>query len=146
MFAPDPYFEPDVIVAQDLIEEIWLGTIVTAAPALMACHVPFMIDRAGRARGTLIGHVDRRNPQWQAIEATPEVLVTFLGPDAYVSPTWYGTRPRVPTWLYASVHVYGRPHIARCRSSSRRSGLAESLTVQTGRHFAQNGSRLGRVR
>lgn len=113
MFAPDPYFEPDVIVAQDLIEEIRLGTIVTAAPALMASHVPFMIDRARGARGTLIGHVDRRNPQWQAIEATPEVLVTFLGPDAYVSPTWYGTRPRVPTWLYASVHVYGRARMVQ---------------------------------
>ena len=109
MFAPAPYFEPDIAIAQALIEEIRLGTIVTGAPMLAASHVPFMVDRARGGRGTLVGHVDRRNPQWQAIAATSEVLVTFLGPDAYVSPTWYGSQPRVPTWLYAAVHVYGRP-------------------------------------
>jgi transcriptional regulator len=111
MHAPEPYLETDVGIAHDLIEQIRLGTIVTAAPTLLASHVPFMIDRTRGARGMLIGHVDRANPQWRAMADGTELLVTFLGPDAYVSPSWYGTGPRVPTWLYATVHVAGRPRL-----------------------------------
>jgi transcriptional regulator len=33
----------------------------------------------------------------------------FDGPHAYVSPSWYATSPAVPTWNYATVHVYGIP-------------------------------------
>jgi transcriptional regulator len=36
--------------------------------------------------------------------------VIFQGPHAYISPTWYKTKPAVPTWNYAVVHAYGIPH------------------------------------
>ena len=64
-------------------------------------HLPFMVDRPGSdprtgAGGRLIGHVDRRNAQWQDLQAHPGCLVTFLGPQAHVSPSWYGTRATCP--------------------------------------------------
>jgi transcriptional regulator len=37
--------------------------------------------------------------------------VTFLGPHAYISPSWYANPVTVPTWNYAAVHVYGVPVI-----------------------------------
>ena len=37
-----------------------------------------------------------------------EALVVFWGPHAYVSPSWYGAGPAVPTWNYAAVHAYGK--------------------------------------
>jgi transcriptional regulator len=38
-------------------------------------------------------------------------MVLFMGPDAYVSPTWYPSKLEhqkvVPTWNYIAVHAYG---------------------------------------
>lgn len=56
---------------------------------------------------TLLGHLARANPHWQAFAARPEVLLVFSGPDGYVSPTAYGYTPAVPTWNYAAVHLTG---------------------------------------
>ena len=40
-----------------------------------------------------------------------EALAIFMGPNAYVSPSWYETKQRdgkvVPTWNYVAVHAYG---------------------------------------
>jgi transcriptional regulator len=35
----------------------------------------------------------------------------FPGPHAYVSPSWYGQHPSVPTWNYVAVHAYGVPRL-----------------------------------
>ncbi|MBE7211627.1 MAG: FMN-binding negative transcriptional regulator, partial [Gluconacetobacter diazotrophicus] len=76
-------------------------------------HLPFLVDAAGAdpetGRGAVLtGHVDRRNAQWQALQRSPDCRVSFLGPQCHVSPSWYGTRPRAPTWLYVAVVVTGR--------------------------------------
>jgi transcriptional regulator len=51
-------------------------------------------------------HMAKSNPQWREF-FDDEVLVVFHGPHAYVSPTWYAEKVRVPTWNYAAVHAYG---------------------------------------
>ncbi|MBI2301132.1 MAG: FMN-binding negative transcriptional regulator, partial [Armatimonadetes bacterium] len=69
-----------------------------------------LLDRARGPHGTLRGHVARANPQ--ARQLTEAVaLAIFLGPHAYISPTWYQTRPAVPTWSYVTVHAYGTPRL-----------------------------------
>lgn len=73
---------------------------------LFSSHVPFLL---GNEDQSLICHIAKNNPQWKNI-AEQEVLVTFLGPHDYVSPSWY-TSPGVPTWNYQSVHIYGTPKI-----------------------------------
>jgi transcriptional regulator len=39
----------------------------------------------------------------------------FQGPQDYVTPSWYATKREtgkvVPTWNYATVHVWGRPRV-----------------------------------
>ena len=37
----------------------------------------------------------------------PAVLIVS-GPDAYISPDWYGVPDQVPTWNYVAVHLRGR--------------------------------------
>jgi transcriptional regulator len=41
----------------------------------------------------------------------PDALAVFLGPHAYVSPSWYPSKREhgkvVPTWNYLTVHAYG---------------------------------------
>ena len=67
-----------------------------------ASHLPFLI---ANDRKTLLCHLARQNPQWRSL-AEQQVLITFLGPHDYISPSWYDN-PGVPTWNYQAVHVYG---------------------------------------
>lgn len=55
------------------------------------------LEGGRRHRRPLTYASQRANPQWKAFEESPEVLVTFLGPNKHVSPSWYGTHPRAPS-------------------------------------------------
>lgn len=56
---------------------------------------------------TLLGHMNRANPHWEALKSGSAVLLVFTGPHAYVSPTVYDFTPAAPTWDFTSVHVHG---------------------------------------
>jgi transcriptional regulator len=79
-------------------------------PAMAASHLPLHL-RSTSDGWVLEGHLARANPHWQAMDGTEEFLVVFSGPHGYVSPTWYGTRPAVPTWNYAVIHAHGKPRV-----------------------------------
>ncbi len=119
MYIPASFKETDRDIAFALIEEIRLGSIISAAGRIEASLVAFLLDRDAGPSGRLIGHCARANPQWQALEQGGEVLVTFLGPNTHVSPSWYGTHPRAPTWLYVSVHVRGKVRTIHERAAMR---------------------------
>ncbi|NBO42730.1 MAG: FMN-binding negative transcriptional regulator, partial [Betaproteobacteria bacterium] len=53
----------------------------------------------------LLGHVAKGNPHAGFLRSRPLVLLTFMGPHAYMSPTVYPDLVRVPTWSYVAVHV-----------------------------------------
>ena len=73
--------------------------------------MPMLLDPELAPYGTLHGHIARSNPQWQRAAAGVHALAIFLGPDAYISPSWYATKQEtgkvVPTWNYVAIHVYG---------------------------------------
>lgn len=93
----------------EVIERHRFGTLITnAAEGMIASHLPFMIDMQRGEHGTLLAHMARANPQSAAIGGDAEALVLFLGPHAYISPSWYGDRATAPTWDYVAVHCYGR--------------------------------------
>lgn len=111
MLIPDEFRAARLEQSWSLIEAIRLATLFTGSSnGISASHAPLMLDRNRGPHGTLVGHLARRNPQLAAIEAADSVLAVFLGPHAYISPGWYGTQPRVPTWSYVAVH-------ARCRAT-----------------------------
>jgi transcriptional regulator len=94
-----------------------LGAFVRANPfatvvslldgALVATHVPVLLEGNAAPGGRLVGHFARANDHWRAFDGAAESLVIFAGPHAYVSPAWYNETPAVPTWNYAAVHIYG---------------------------------------
>lgn len=108
MYVPPSFREAEPGVAFDLVEEIRLGTLISAGRGIAASHLPFLVERASGAMGRLVGHCARPNPQWRGLRDAEEVLVTFLGPSTHVSPSWYRSHPRAPTWLYVAVHLRGR--------------------------------------
>lgn len=115
MYQP-PHFRDDTRTAQHgLIRTYPLGLLITGgADGLIANLIPFLLDETG-AHGTLRAHLARANPQWQALAEAQDCLVVFQGPQGYVTPDWYASKREhgrvVPTWNYATVHVWGRARV-----------------------------------
>jgi transcriptional regulator len=113
MYAPVQFREDSVPVLHDAIDAAGLATLVTVdANGLDASHIPMLLDRAAGPFGTLHGHLAKPNPQWKAAAPGAPALAIFLGPDAYVTPSWYATKQEtgkvVPTWNYVAIHAHGR--------------------------------------
>lgn len=66
-------------------------------------HIPFLLDGDGL---TAELHLTRSNPIARLGQTVP-ALIAVSGPDAYVSPDWYGIEDQVPTWNYVAVHLRG---------------------------------------
>jgi transcriptional regulator len=111
MYIPAAFAEADLKRLHEFIEQNSFGVLVSQVEGLpFASHLPFLLDRTAGARGTLVGHVARANPQWREA-AGQTALAIFAGPHAYVSPTWYEAEQVVPTWNYTAVHAYGRVEV-----------------------------------
>jgi transcriptional regulator len=108
VYTPPPFAKTDQETLFQAIEEYSFALLVSGAgESLVASHLPLLLDRKAGAHGTLVGHMARANPQWQAAAGQP-VLAVFSGPHVYISPTWYAAERTVPTWNYVAVHAYGR--------------------------------------
>ena len=88
-----------------------LASLVTAtSEGLIATPLPMILAECEGEYGTLYGHVAKANPQWK-MRPAGEAMAVFMGPDAYVTPSWYMTKQEngkvVPTWNYVAVHAYG---------------------------------------
>lgn len=86
------------------------GVLNLAGPdGLLASHLPFFVNDQGTR---LIAHIVRSNPIHLALKTASakglEALMVVSGPDAYISPDWYGIDDQVPTWNYVAVHLRGR--------------------------------------
>ena len=116
MYIP-PSFAADEDQVRRLFDECPVADLVTVtADGLLASFLPVLYQPAAAhpaagERGSVLGHLARANPQWQA-PVEGEALVILHGPNAYVSPSWYPSKAEhgrvVPTWDYAVAHVYGR--------------------------------------
>jgi len=120
MYVPRSFRQDDVSRLHDFIRSHSFGTLFShGADGPFATHLPFLLDPGPGEYGTLIAHVARANPHWRSQPET-EVLVTFLGPHAYISPAWYADPVTVPTWNYAAVHASGPAHTFVERDRLRR--------------------------
>jgi transcriptional regulator len=140
MYQPPAFREDRIEVQHELIRAHPLGLLITAGPGgLIANPFPFLLDPEGSEKGTLRLHIARANPQWRELEAVEECLVVFQGPQDYVTPSWYATKREtgkvVPTWNYATVHAWGRPHVMNDDAWLRRQ-IAD-LTLSRESHRAE---------
>ncbi|KSV76730.1 FMN-binding negative transcriptional regulator [Sinorhizobium sp. Sb3] len=111
MYTPPAFKEETLSVLHAIIEAASLSTFVTAtADGLLATPLPLLLDRDEGPYGTLYGHLARSNPQGTTAPIGA-AMATFMGPDAYVTPSWYASKREhgkvVPTWNYSAVHAYG---------------------------------------
>jgi transcriptional regulator len=107
MYVPRHFREERPHVLQQLIRDNPFGTLVTVGGGgIEASHIPFLFDAGRGPQGTLRAHIARANQQWRSFD-DGEALAIFQGPHGYISPSWYGAGPAVPTWNYSAVHAYG---------------------------------------
>ena len=103
---PDPRFRwDDRDAMRAFAREIGFGTLFAATPdGPRVAHLPFVFlddDRIGF-------HIARGNGIVRGLAGT-EALFVVNGPDAYISPDWYGLADQVPTWNYVAVEMQGVP-------------------------------------
>jgi transcriptional regulator len=108
---PAPLFretDPETLLAR--IQAHPLGLVcVSGEVAPLAAHTP-VLAALDDGRPHLRFHLSAHNPVTRRLEAGAAALIVFTGPDAYVSPDWYGPVPnQVPTWNYLSVEAEGTP-------------------------------------
>lgn len=136
MYTPPLFAETDVAVLQAVIAAAGLAMLVgDGDDGPVVDHLPLRLDPDRGPLGTLQGHFARANPQSRAVAEGRPVLAVFLGPDAYVSPSWYPSKAAtgrvVPTWNYVAVHAAGR-----LRPVDDPDRLIALLTALTDRHEA----------
>jgi len=118
IYLPEEFNETDQEALHALIESFGFATLISPDAAdPMITHLPLLLDRERGPAGTLIGHFARGNPHWRKLQEKPDALALFHGPHSYVSPSWYGVQPSVPTWNYAVVHARGRAHLVEDRAA-----------------------------
>ena len=106
MYIPKLYREADRAKILEFLRQNEFATLVTYdGEKPTASHL--LVEMVEEGDSLLVnGHMSKANPQWRTFETNAEVLVIFLGPHTYISPTWYN-HVNVPTWNYQAVHVYG---------------------------------------
>lgn len=82
------------------VADIAFCTICVDGPAVV--HAPVVVAAPDRLRF----HVSRANRAVAGLDRG-RALISCLGPDAYISPDWYGTPDQVPTWNYLAVEAEG---------------------------------------
>ncbi|PRZ17560.1 FMN-binding negative transcriptional regulator [Nesterenkonia sandarakina] len=115
---PD-YALEDLEAIKDLITAHPWCTFVGHTPAgLVASHYPVILEEQADDDDALVllSHVGRPDEAKLGLGGAggsepSELLAIIQGPHGYISPSWYGYRPNVPTWNFAAAHLYGVPEV-----------------------------------
>jgi transcriptional regulator len=112
MYMPRAFEVVDIEKSLALISQNALGTLVVNNDnGFEVNHLPFVADVTDTNRVRLRAHIPRANGLSSMLDRGRQCVVTFHGPQGYISPSWYATKREhgkvVPTWNYAVVHVHG---------------------------------------
>ncbi|WP_291295255.1 FMN-binding negative transcriptional regulator [Elioraea sp.] len=107
MYAPPSFRISERSALEGLIAKLRFATlVVNGAEGPVAAHLPLVLDG-----DQLIGHLARANPLARLLAPGMPGLAVFVGPSAYVSPSWYASKREhgkvVPTWNYVAVQARG---------------------------------------
>ncbi|NWG24894.1 MAG: FMN-binding negative transcriptional regulator [Pseudorhodoplanes sp.] len=112
LYIPPAFRAADVPRLQDQMAASGLATLITVgAQGPLVSHLPLIFRPEPAPLGVLEGHLARGNPQWRDSDVSRQAVAMFMGPDAYVSPSWYASKAEhgrvVPTWNYSVICASG---------------------------------------
>ncbi len=116
LYIPPHFRVSDVATLHRQIRQIGFGSLTTIGrDGPLISHFPVVLDTSVGRLGQLRCHVARANPQWRDSDFSKPAAAIFMGPDAYVSPSWYPSKKEhgkaVPTWNYVTVCARGTVEI-----------------------------------
>jgi transcriptional regulator len=105
MYLPKQFNHPEHAAA--LMREHPFASLVTTDDTgfPFITHLPLKLEEECGQPAMLLGHCARGNPLWSYLQKRPLALVSFMGPQAYMSPKVYADLQRVPTWSYLAVQA-----------------------------------------
>jgi transcriptional regulator len=116
MYIPAQFKSDDLDKAVELMRRHSFATLISndddGQP--FVTYLPLHVDmreREGQPWPVLVGHVAKPNPHWKYLRDRGTALVSFLGPHAYMSPSVYADKMRVPTWNYLAVQCRVRARL-----------------------------------
>lgn len=105
MYRPNYSFNENSELIFQLIQAYPLGLLISESSGqIESNYLPFIVLQEGDEI-FLISHLAKANPHWKNLRS--EVVVNFLGPNSYISPTICIDKNNVPTWSYAAVEIRG---------------------------------------
>jgi transcriptional regulator len=105
MYLPPQFTAKDLSHARDLIRAYPLASLISVSDDGLPFVTPLPLHWLEEGDDVmLLGHCAKPNPHWRYLRARPDAVVTFMGPQAYMSPRVYPDLTRVPTWNYLMVH------------------------------------------
>ena len=127
---PNPAFRSeDRVVMEDMVAQIGFGMIFAATPDGPRVGPTPLLSTGD---GAVQFHLARGNALIRHLDGGV-ALAVINGPDAYVSPRWYGDDPtQVPTWNYLALEMEGR--VRRMDEEGLRA-LLEGLSARQEAHL-----------
>lgn len=105
MYLSSQFASQDAAHARELVRAYPFASLISVDDEGLPFVTPMplhLIEEAEHWR--LLGHCAKANPHWRYLQTRPKAVVTFMGPQAYMSPSVYPDLARVPTWSYLTVH------------------------------------------
>lgn len=128
MYRPPAFATDDIAALHEAIRARVFATVACVVDdAIAFAYAPVVLDADAGSHGTVRFHLAGNNPLANIADRTA-LQISFLGPDAYVSPDWYETKGRVPTWNYLAVE--GRGAAKRLNSDGLRQLLVDLSAVE----------------
>ncbi|MHB8658953.1 MAG: FMN-binding negative transcriptional regulator [Solirubrobacteraceae bacterium] len=97
------------VIRRVVRENPWATLVSGASGGLVASHYPVLLDES-RDELSLLTHVRRPDEEVHKL-GEHELLIIVQGPHGYISSSWYGDKPAVPTWNFIGAHLSGVPEI-----------------------------------
>jgi transcriptional regulator len=133
MYRPAAFAVDDVQALHAVMRERAFATLARVrGNNVEFAYAPIVLDAAAGPNGTIRFHLASNNPIVDGADGA-QFRISFLGPDAYISPDWYETAGIVPTWNYIAVEGQG---VARkLNSDALRQLLADVSASQEAKLF-----------
>jgi transcriptional regulator len=107
MYRPAAFAVDDVQTLHAVMRERAFATLARVrADKVEFAYAPIVLDPEEGPYGSIRFHLASNNPIVEGADGA-QFHVSFLGPDAYISPDWYETAGVVPTWNYIGVEGQG---------------------------------------
>ena len=105
LYLPKPFERHELELALTLMREHPLAQMISSDEDGQPYVTPLPLHAVSDGQTlSLLGHCAKANPHWRYLQARAQALVTFMGPQAYMSPSVYPDLVRVPTWSYVTIH------------------------------------------